>query len=94
MPTQRFRVHQHLTITALARNGASVTIRVTDGNQERRIAFALDDLHTARQAEGQLSGWRANRQQLTYVRRGDDGVLLDEDQLFHEAYGDDLPELS
>jgi hypothetical protein len=82
-----------LTIVDVARHDASVAVRVTDGDRNRRIAFVLSDLLAAGRAEDQLNRWRDDRTQLTYVRNGADGVLLDDEQLFHDAYGDGLPEL-
>jgi hypothetical protein len=90
MRGERFRVDQGLRVTAVTRTDHRVTVRVRQhGGAERCINFALADRDAARRAEDRLVAWHQSQRALTYVRRAGDGALLDDEEAFRLAYGDE-----
>jgi hypothetical protein len=86
----RFDVFQDLTINGVERSGCEVTARVLDTTQaDHWIRFRFDEPAAADTHEATLLGWQVAGTRLTYVRTGSRGLLVDDEELFRRAYGDE-----
>ena len=87
----RFDVFQDLTIRDVERVECEVTAHVLDtAGAEHWIRFRFDDAGAADAHEATLLAWSVARTRLTYVRADTRGLLVDDEELFRRAYGDDL----
>ena len=88
---ERFDVFQDLTIRDVERVGCEVTAHVVDTAQSQHwIRFRFDDDGAADAHETTLLAWTVASTRLTYVRADARGFLVDDEELFRRAYGDDL----
>jgi hypothetical protein len=87
----RIKVFQDLLITDVARDDHELTVHVLDASQSaNRITFHLEDGDLARELADQVARWHEDRRPVSYVRVGDQGVLLDEREAFERAMADPL----
>lgn len=87
----RFDVFQDLTIRGVERDASEVTAHVLDvSGAEHWIRFRFDDPGAADAHEATLLAWNVAHTRLTYVRSASRGLLVDDEELFRRAYGDDL----
>ena len=88
--SDRFAVHQHLTVEAVVQRCASVRVEVSGVRGDRQwIDFRFADPAIAAEQAWTIAGWRDRRQPVTYVRGGVESALLDDEELFHRAFADD-----
>jgi hypothetical protein len=87
---ERFDVFQDLTINGVERVGCEVTARVLDNVlADHWIRFRFDEPAAADSHEATLLSWQVAGTRLTYVRAGHRGLLVDDEELFRRAYGDE-----
>ena len=86
----RFDLFQDLTINGVDRTGSEVTARVVDTAMAGHwIRFRFDETGAADAHEAALLAWQVASTRVTYVRAGKRGLLVDDEELFRRAYGDE-----
>jgi hypothetical protein len=86
----RFDLYQDLTINGVERDGTEVTARVLDTAMvDHWIRFRFEQPGAADAHEAALLAWQVAGTRLTYVRADKRGLLVDDEELFHRAYGDE-----
>ena len=88
---RRFDVHQHLTVLGVLHVGSTVLVELQEQSGGRqRIDFRFADAAAAARQAVTLNEWRDLDRRLTYVRGAAQGALLDDEELFRNAFdGDD-----
>lgn len=87
MKSNRCSVWQHLVVDAIVETGATLSVRLRDRAGQRNFVnyLFLDRMERLLHRE-QLEFWRTLRTPLTYVRTGGEGVLVDDEALFWQAF--------
>ncbi len=87
MRKKRFPVWQHLLVEDVVESGATLLVHLRDAAGRRNLVeyHFLDRVERLLQRE-LLEAWRAAMTPLTYVRTGTQGVLLDDEAAFWQAF--------
>ena len=85
--TRRFAVWQNLVIEAVVEVGTTLSVHLRDVKGHRNLVSYqfLDRVERLLQRDV-LEAWRVAMTPLTYVRTGGQGVLLDDEAAFWQAY--------
>jgi hypothetical protein len=85
--TTRFAVWQDLFVEKVIETGTTLSVHLRDLRGERNLVNYqfLDRVERLLQRDI-LDGWRMAMTPLTYVRNGVQGVLLDDEAAFWQAY--------
>lgn len=89
---RRLEVFQHLTVDAVEHHDTRVLVTVSGPEGERhRVTFFFADADVAADQTASMLRWREARTSLTYIRGDGDGVLLDDAEVFRQAFGETDP---
>lgn len=91
MATNRIDVFQSLTVAAVRHDHTRVHVDVLGRHGERdQVTFEFSEARVAADHCWTVRRWQERGTSLTYVRRGGEGVLLDDEEGFRRSLGDDL----
>jgi hypothetical protein len=83
----RFPVWQNLVIDDVTEDGATLSVRLRDAaGQRNHVRYHFRDRVERLLQLDVLVAWKAAMTPLTYVRTGAQGVLLDDEALFWQAF--------
>ena len=87
MESNRWSVWQHLFIDAIVETGVTLSVYLRDrAGQRNFVSYEFLDRIERLLHREQLELWRTMRTSLTYVRTGGEGVLVDDEALFWQAF--------